>query len=1347
MAANNIPPEPIPISQSPVPLSQIDRAPAPVPTDTTAPPTIPLAWILQAPEPVSVANIAEPSIAGPSATYAIAVYANGVLLTSQVHSIDFVGNAVVTTVDRNNVTVTINSTGSDANTGLITFNGTTISGPSYYDSPVPNVVLQAGSRGTATGTVTGASLYLKPGSAYLRGAGNVVVGYSNPWNFNDNTGNLIMPSNTSSINYANGQPYGGSGGGATDWANIGNISNGNGPLAILIGQNAGNQSSAYNLAIGAGAGTGYQGDYAIAIGTQAGQGQGDYTLAIGQGAGYAQQQGATAVGYGAGSRQGANAVAFGYFAGRTTQGANSIAIGSFAGISNQANNSIILNATGANLNQTTANTFTVAPVRNDTGNVTNALYYNTDTFEISYGPAGGGSTGNFVFDGNVVNMPLYARLNSGGVGNTNAAEFGTEVTSNGTAIVSSQIYMGAGTTEVRGIVDNNGAGLMYAGVEGPGFAGIVGMDPDVTSQYAIAVGTGNTILFGAAQPGGTLTTAEYTTGIGAINADGTINGLLASSSNVVISNGNTAGWSFGADGNLSAPGNISTVGTVTAHNLIQAGIGNVNGYNAYFANNITAQGTLQATGLVIPAGSGTFYGNTTTGVDALFAGVPGYTQLGSNVVAQFAANVNSYAQINLQNLSTGDLASADYIITADIGNNSAYYLDLGLASSTHNDPYFFGNVSTANDGYLTVVGPDSAGPSTSAGPGNLILGSSNGLIKMFVGNAAQANVIATVSSTGLDVVGNITTTGTSGNITGANVISANLFVTTGSGGDLTMSGGNVTGANVVTANTFVTSGTANVGAINIPGTIAWPDTSNVFVDSGLHIYGNLGLDMSSPNNVAIIANANTWTFDTAGNLSIPGGGAVWNIGNGTVGITANILNPQTVNLGLDYAGNSATLSAGNIVTIQLATGTQQWNFYGNALMTAPGAISAAGNITGANIITSGSGGDVILTGGNITGANVITANTITANSLFNGTSNISIIANSSIQMFTPAFDTNLGAVNLVGTTNGNSVAPQNPGVMLHLTGVTGTPARIYNDSVANYAGFIGRRYDGTADAPAAISANAVISRYAATPYTSAGWPTISTARIDMVTTEAQTATNQGTEIQFWTTSLGSNTIAKVMSMTNNDIKINGDLATTGNATFSTNPNYVNNITVSGTAYDASMVIDDVGADHVAQLILNRSSTSVQPILATALNNSDDPTANVDVVLGQTLFQLATLGFAGTDYKEFGGIAVRVDDSGTVSETSSPGLIELRVTPDGSTSTNTALTIRNDSSAEFAGNVTVDQLLITTPVTLGTLTAVAGARAFINDANLVAAGNFGAQITGGAGNTVPVWSDGSNWYIG
>ena len=175
------------------------------------------------------------------------------------------------------------------------------------------------------------------------------------------------------------------------------------------------------------------------------------------------------------------------------------------------------------------------------------------TLTTSYGNA----AWTFGSDG-YLTMPLVTRLNSGGVGNPNSAEFGTEVTVMlpSQSVTGSQIYMGAGTTEIRGIVDAAGAGLMYAGVEGEGFAGIVGMDPGVTSQYAIAVGTNNTILLGATTGNGELTTTEYTAGVGALNSNGTINGLLASSSNVVISNGNTAGWSFGADGNLVLPGGI-----------------------------------------------------------------------------------------------------------------------------------------------------------------------------------------------------------------------------------------------------------------------------------------------------------------------------------------------------------------------------------------------------------------------------------------------------------------------------------------------------------------------------------------------------------------------------------------------------------------------------------------------------------------------------------------------------------------------------------------------------------------------------------------------------------------------
>jgi hypothetical protein len=56
-----------------------------------------------------------------------------------------------------------------------------------------------------------------------------------------------------------------------------------------------------------------------------------------------------------------------------------------AGQINQAANSIILNATGGILDQTTANTFTVKPVRQ--GETADAMYYNSSTGEITYAGA------------------------------------------------------------------------------------------------------------------------------------------------------------------------------------------------------------------------------------------------------------------------------------------------------------------------------------------------------------------------------------------------------------------------------------------------------------------------------------------------------------------------------------------------------------------------------------------------------------------------------------------------------------------------------------------------------------------------------------------------------------------------------------------------------------------------------------------------------------------------------------------------------------------------------------------------------------------------------------------------
>ena len=69
-----------------------------------------------------------------------------------------------------------------------------------------------------------------------------------------------------------------------------------------------------------------------------------------------------------------------------------------------------------------------------------------------------------------------------------------------------------------------------------------------------------------------------------------------------------------------------------------------------------------------------------------------------------------------------------------------------------------------------------------------------------------------------------------------------------------------------------------------------------------------------------------------------------------------------------------------------------------------------------------------------------------------------------------------------------------------------------------------------------------------------------------------------------------------------------------------------------------------------------------------------------------------------------------------------------------------------NGSQLTGNISA-KTFVTTPVALANLTAIAGARAFVSDGNLAAAGNFGAQIGNAGSNVVPVYSDGANWYIG
>ena len=123
---------------------------------------------------------------------------------------------------------------------------------------------------------------------------------------------------------------------------------------IALGNAAGglNQSQ-YGIGIGFGAGAGNQEDKAISIGHRAGQ-----------------------------VSQGASAVAIGNFAGNTVQGQNAVALGSQAGENNQASNSVVINATGSVLENTTASSLVIKPIRSAT--MTTILGYDATSGEVTH---------------------------------------------------------------------------------------------------------------------------------------------------------------------------------------------------------------------------------------------------------------------------------------------------------------------------------------------------------------------------------------------------------------------------------------------------------------------------------------------------------------------------------------------------------------------------------------------------------------------------------------------------------------------------------------------------------------------------------------------------------------------------------------------------------------------------------------------------------------------------------------------------------------------------------------------------------------------------------------------------
>ena len=173
-------------------------------------------------------------------------------------------------------------------------------------------------------------------------------------------------------------------------------------------------------------------------------------------------------------------------------------------------------------------------------------------------------------------------------------------------------------------------------------------------------------------------------------------------------------------------------------------------------------------------------------------------------IAEFAHNANTYAQIHVRNANTGTRASVDIVATADIGTDSTEFIDLGINSSTYNDPTF--TISVAKDGYLYTSN------------GNITIGTANTnkSIVFFTGGTLAANERARIDPSGNLLINRTNSTvgqGVKLDINGAVNASAFLVngVAVGGGGGVTSFSAGTTG---------FTPTTATTGAVTLAGTLA-----------------------------------------------------------------------------------------------------------------------------------------------------------------------------------------------------------------------------------------------------------------------------------------------------------------------------------------------------------------------------------------------------------------------------------------------------------------------------------------------------------------------------------------------
>jgi hypothetical protein len=374
------------------------------------------------------------------------------------------------------------------------------------------------------------------------------------------------------------------------------------------------------------------------------------------------------------------------------------------------------------------------------------------------------------------------------------------------------------------------------------------------------------------------------------------------------------------------------------------------------------------------------------------------------------------------------------------------------------------------------------------------------------------------------------------------LITKDTAATSTTTGALIVSGGVGVAGNLHVGGNIV--GNIQINGINVPGTI----TGDVLVGNSAVVTSIAVNELASGDSAPIVV---VDSLDVQNNIQVSGDITV--TGNVIGDITGNVIGDITGNVIGDITGNVLTGNIGNI----------------NEL-TVQGDITVAGNISPATDVRIG--GVRAGPGANISNTGLLTIDTSGLSFSFgNFTANTNILTminndenmvlatsgNAEIQLvgdiglyrsnglppdvanrYFYAQDTgtiqilvtstnNDGAVQIIGSATGNTIAPGITGAMLHVTGQFDTPCRLYYDGDSDYVSWVARRWNGNVDAPTQVLAGDDVLRINSTAATDAGVGNVAMAQIRTTALENQTTTAQGSSITFTVTPVGSPASARV----------------------------------------------------------------------------------------------------------------------------------------------------------------------------------------------------------------------------